>query len=173
MKKSLFDSLFSSESYVFYHQNPSSLNKYLLWLYIVEKQGFGAAPRSIWDLFQVEFKCRKLVFHSFQNPSMRTHACICVCMHEARVRRARACMHIRMYAYTPPRVFVTFLFPKQFISSKNKLYFPQTHSLSQFSSDWALNRLWTLKFKHHWGTGPQVIRSIECGIYISRLDLSL
>ena len=37
MKNSFFDAIFSSESYVFFHWNLSSLKKYILWLYIVEK----------------------------------------------------------------------------------------------------------------------------------------
>ena len=42
--------------------------------------------QTIWDSSQTGFKCRKLAFHSFRNPSMRmqslsvcTHTCVCVC----------------------------------------------------------------------------------------------
>ena len=68
VKSSLFDSLFSSESCVFYHCFHLPLKKCLLWLYIVEKQGFRAAPR--WgDSFQTKFNAeKKLSLYSFLNP---------------------------------------------------------------------------------------------------------
>ena len=46
-ENSLFDSLFSSESYVFYHQNLSSLKIYLFRLYIVENKGLGRLPEDM------------------------------------------------------------------------------------------------------------------------------
>ena len=72
------------------------------------------------------FKCKKLVLHSFQNPSMHTHARVCIHMHEA-------CVHIRVFAYACPRVSVTFLFQKQFIWFLKELYFFKNTFLKSIS----------------------------------------
>ena len=64
-----------------------------------------------------------------------------------------------------------FLFQKLFYFSKNKLYFPQIRSSSQFSSDWALNQHWALEYYHLSGTGARVVRGSKCGVYIySRIN---
>ena len=80
MKNSLFDSLFPSESYVFYHQNFSSLKMYHLWLNIVKKQEFRAAPRRCDIHFKPSLNAENLPYMVFG-----TLAC--------------ACMHVYAYAY--------------------------------------------------------------------------
>ena len=87
VKSSLFDSLFSSESCVFYHCFHLPLKKCLLWLYIVEKQGFRAAPR--WgDSFQTKFNAEKS-FPYIVSRILATYASLCMCM------QARAYMRMQ------------------------------------------------------------------------------
>ena len=46
-----------------------------------------------------------------------------------------------------------------------KLHFSFNISQVNLTSDWALNQPWPLEFQHHWGTGGQVVRGTECGVY--------
>jgi len=78
-----------------------------------EKIGVRNGSQTMWDSFQtLTLMQKKPVFHSFWNPSMCTHARVCIRIHEACARRSRACMRIHMYAYTCSRVSVTFIFQK-------------------------------------------------------------
>ena len=115
-----------------------------------KKMGVWNSFQMMWDLFQNQVLN---AFHSFQNPSMHTHASIYVCMHKACGRRSVACMCIRVYAYACPRVFVAFLFQKQLIQFIKKLYFFEIPSSSQFQYDRALNQSQALEFQHHQGNG--------------------
>ena len=66
------------------------------------------------------------------------------------------------YAYACMRVH-TQSFPQPFFS-KNKLYFPQILSLSQFSSNWVLNQPWALEYYHYWGMGARVDWGPKCSV---------
>ena len=109
-KNSLFDSLFSSE---LMRLPPKSvlLEKVPLMALYSRKIGVKDNSQMMWDSFQTKFKCRKLAFHYFWNPSMRTHARVCIHIHAyAELKCAYAYMH--MYAYAHPRVSLAFLFQK-------------------------------------------------------------
>ena len=96
-EKILFDSLFSSESYVFYHWKSSSLKNYLLWLYIVEKQDSGVA----FNLYGIRFK-PSLNVENLSYIVSRTLACACIhmyeyaCMKHAYAKLEHACAYMCM-----------------------------------------------------------------------------
>ena len=100
VKKSLFYSLFSSESYVFYHWNSSFLKNYLLWLYIVEIQWFGVALK--W--YGIRSK-PSLNAESLSYIVSRTLACACIhmyeyaCMKHAYTKLEHACTYTCMHTH--------------------------------------------------------------------------
>ena len=117
---------------------------------LLRKRGFGTTPKRSGIHSKPQLQCIKLAFHSFWNPSMYTHACVCIC-------RFGACVRIRVsaYAYVCLRMHVLGfpwpLFSKtSFIQLIKELYFPKKPSLSQFQSDRALNQPWVLEFYQPW-----------------------
>ena len=95
MKNSLFDSLFSSESYVFLPLEFVLFEKVPFISLYSQAIGVWGGSQTMWDLFQTKFKCRKFAFYSFWNPSMRADARVCVCMLELELKHVYAytCMH--------------------------------------------------------------------------------
>ena len=137
-EKSLFDSLFSSESCVFCHCFRSPLKKCLLWLYIVVKQGYEAAPRQCEICSKLELSAKSFPYKVIG--TLTAYAWL-------QCAYAYACMRVHTLEFP-----AAFLFQKQFYSFKNKLYFTQTFSSSQFSRDWTQNQPWALENHHYWGT---------------------
>ena len=93
MKTPLFDSLISSESYVIYHWSSSPpLKKYHLWLYIVKKKRFGAAPKRYGIHCKPSFKVENLFFMVFGTLACaRMHVYAYACMKYAHVNLKHVC----------------------------------------------------------------------------------
>ena len=80
MKKSPFDSLFSSETSMFLPPFFSSFEKVSFMALYSKKKGAWGGSQTMWDLFQTNFIAKKLSLHSFWNPScvhMPVHVCSC------------------------------------------------------------------------------------------------
>jgi len=79
----------------------------------------------------ISFNVEKLVFHSFWNPNMHTHARVCSRMHEACVHKPWGCARICVYKCACPKASVTFLFQKKkkLILVQKRVIFFQKHFL--------------------------------------------
>ena len=66
MKNSLFDSLFSNESIVFFHRFHSPFEKVPFMALYSRKIGVLGNPQMIWDLFQTKFNVENLSFPSLK-----------------------------------------------------------------------------------------------------------
>ena len=92
MGNSLFDSLFSSESCVFFSQIHPPLKIYHVWLFIIIKKGLQWLLDNVGFVLSQVLNAEKLVFYSFWNPSMHTHALF---MQSLNMRvHMRVCVHI-------------------------------------------------------------------------------
>ena len=123
MKNSLFDSLFSSESYVFLPLEFVLFEKVPFISLYSQTIGVWGDSQTMWDLFQTKFKCRKFAFYSFWNPSMRADARVYVCILELELKHAYAytCMRAPALRFPWPFFFKKSLFvPKiSYIFHKN------------------------------------------------------
>ena len=133
-----FDSLFSSESQVFLVGFLCVLKMYHVRLYIVEKIGFGIAPR----LCEIHFKPQPLlqktcIFHA-SKPQMRTQECAYVCM------LWPTYTHIR-----GPRATLIIFFQKQIFAHLKGFIFHFNTPQVNFIYDQVMSQPQVLEFKHH------------------------
>ena len=97
MGNSLFDSLFSSESCVFFSQIHPPLKIYHVWLFIIIKKGLQWLLDNVGFVLSQVLNAEKLVFYSFWNPSMHAHARVHA---ELKYACAYACMRTHILGFS-------------------------------------------------------------------------
>ena len=130
--KSLFDSLFYSESCVFYYRFHPPLKKLPFMAIYSRKIGVWGWSQTMWDSLKTRIKCKKLSIHSFWNPSyvrMPVYACTCYKHAYAWLKCVYAymCMHAHTIGFPVAFLFQkkSFILPE--ISYIFHKYFPQVN----------------------------------------------
>ena len=133
----LFDSLFSSESYVFYHKNSSSFENLPFQALYSRKKGFGGAYRWCEVHFKPSFNAENLSFlvsRTLACTHMPVYAYACMKHVQANLEHActYACMHTHALGFLWPffskNIFIlpkiSYIFHKYFLQVSFQLIRP-------------------------------------------------
>ena len=157
-EKLSFDSLFSSEFQVFLVGFLCVLKMYHARLFIVEKMGFGMAPKQCGVHSKPLLLLQKTCI-SYASETLAVYVEMCLHTH------ALAYVHRPRPTYTGRGPLWSFYFQKQIFAHLKGYIFHFSTSQVNLISYQALSWCWALQFEHHQGTGALVIRGTKCGVY--------
>ena len=135
------------------------LKMYHLRLFIIEKMGFGMAPRRC----KIRSKSQSLLqktYISYTSKTLATYARMCLRTHAL----ARVCRLRPTYVGRGP--LWSFYFQKQIFAHLKGYMFHFNTPQVNLIFDWTLNWPQALEFEYHWETGARVVRGTKCSVFM-------